>query len=357
MILQEELNASAADKKASTHRKITSVGADDNQKEGDVKSSNQALVDLRPGDVTLQAEILRGLQRPIKILPTKLLYDRRGSELFDEITMLPEYYPTRTETAILKSNVDEIAMLLGERTMLVEYGSGSSTKTRILLDHLIDPAAYVPIDISAEHLSQAADQLRTDYSTLEILPVTADYREAIELPKSQVLPNRRVVFFPGSTIGNFQPDEALAFLRRIAQICGYNGGLLVGVDLKKDPAVLHQAYNDQRGVTAEFNLNILAHLNREFSTEFRLDQFRHYAYYNAQQGRIEMHLVNLADQIIQWQDQRINIRQGESIWTESSYKYTLEEFHELTAQAGFAPVKTWTDDEQLFSVHFLEVGN
>lgn len=309
--------------------------------------------DQRPATDTLEAEILRGLQMPTKTLPTKLFYDRRGSELFDEITHLDEYYPTRTETAILQRHIDEISRCIGSSAVLIEYGSGSSQKTRILLDNLIDPAAYVPIDISAEHLSHAVEKLRIRYPQLDVLPVTADYMQTIELPVSNSDSSRRVVFFPGSTIGNFQPDEALAFLRRVADTCGHNGGLLIGVDLKKDPVILHRAYNDSLGITAEFNLNILAHLNREFATGFQLDQFRHYAYYNAPEGRIEMHLVNLADQRIHWQDQHINLRQGESIWTESSYKYTIEEFIDLSARAGFSAIKSWTDEEKLFSVHFL----
>ena len=316
---------------------------------------HQDLVDLRPHADAQYTEILCGLQSPTKTLPTKLLYDKRGSELFDEITELEEYYPTRTETAIMQQNIAEIVDHIGESAMLIEYGSGSSSKTRILLDALRDLAAYVPIDISTEHLAAAANQLRSIYSTLEILPITADYMRTIDLPTSRITPIRRVVYFPGSTIGNFQPAEALTFLRRVANVCGENGGLLIGVDLKKDPVILHRAYNDREGVTAEFNLNMLSHLNREFGTQFRVDQFRHYAYYNAPKGRIEMHLVNLVEQKMQWQDQQIKLREGESIWTESSYKYTLKEFHALTAQAGFTPVETWTDDDDLFSVHFLEV--
>ena len=197
------------------------------------RSVSQELVDLRPNVDAQTAEILRGLQRPTKTLPTKLLYDKRGSELFDEITELEEYYPTRTETAIMEQNIGEIAEQIGPRSMLIEYGSGSSTKTRILLDSLCELAAYVPIDISAEHLSAAAGQLRAAYPTIEILPVTADYMQTIELPISQIVPTRQVVYFPGSTIGNFQPTEALTFLRRVATICGKNGGLLIGVDLKR----------------------------------------------------------------------------------------------------------------------------
>lgn len=318
------------------------------------KRFQRTVIDVRPDTDSLQAEILRGLQQPVKTLPTKLLYDQRGSELFDEITELDEYYPTRTETAIMQRYIDEIVWQIGPQAMLIEYGSGSSTKTRILLNCLRELAAYVPIDISVEHLALAANQIRTLYPSLEVLPVTADYMRTIELPVSLVSPKRRVVYFPGSTIGNFQPDEALAFLQRVAAICHPNGGLLIGVDLKKDPVILHRAYNDSLGVTAEFNLNMLTHLNREFDTDFQLDQFRHYAYYNAPKGRIEMHLVNLVEQEIQWQDEEIHFRQGESIWTESSYKYTLAEFDALITKAGFTTVKTWTDDEQLFSVHYLQ---
>ncbi len=326
-----------------------------------LRPENGALVDLRPTADTLEDEILRGLQRPVKTLPTKLLYDQRGSELFDEITELAEYYPTRTETSILQQNIAEIAESVGPDAQLIEFGSGSSIKTRILLDALPEIASYVPVDISAKHLAKAAERLRKAYPKTPILPVTADYMQPIELPATSTIPSRRVAFFPGSTIGNFQPDEALAFLQRVAKLCGagesrLNGGLLIGVDLKKDPNRLHQAYNDAEGVTAAFNLNILSHLNSEFATGFRVDQFRHYAYYNAQHGRIEMHLVNLADQQIEWQERQISLRQGESIWTESSYKYTVAEFHDLVAKAGFTPKRTWLDHEELFSVHFLEVN-
>lgn len=336
--------------RARTHLVHTNGGG----KANGVGHRNGALVDARPDLDSLQAEILHGLQQPVKTLPTKLLYDQRGSELFDEITELDDYYPSRTEIAIMRDSIDAIAEEIGSQAMLIEYGSGSSTKTPILLDNLSDLAAYVPIDISAEHLATAANRLHATYPTLEILPVTADYMQAIDLPTSQVRPNRRVVYFPGSTIGNFHPAEALAFLRRVATVCGPHGRLLIGVDLKKDPVLLHCAYNDSEGVTAAFNLNILTHLNREFDTDFQVDQFRHYAYYNAPKGRIEMHLVNLVEQQIQWLDREILLRQGESIWTESSYKYTIDEFTDLVTHAGFRSVTHWVDDDELFSVHLLE---
>ncbi|MBV7327252.1 L-histidine N(alpha)-methyltransferase [Chloroflexi bacterium TSY] len=302
---------------------------------------------------SLVAEVLRGLRNPVKTLPTKLLYDERGSQLFDEITELEEYYPTRTETAIMLKHINEMVDVLGANTMLIEYGSGSSIKTRILLDHLPDLAAYVPIDISAEHLAQATAQIRRMYPGLEVLPVSADYTSEIELPKSTLPAARRVIYFPGSTIGNFHPREAIIFLQRLAHICGNDGGVLIGVDLKKDPNLLHRAYNDAPGVTAAFNLNMLTHLNRRVGANFVVENFRHYAFYNANIGRIEMHLVNLADQQIQIHDQSILLRMGESIWTESSYKYTINEFGALAAKAGFQVEQVWTDERKLFSVQYL----
>ena len=310
------------------------------------------LQDLATERGDFRTQVLRGLSQACKQLPCKFFYDRRGSQLFDQICELPEYYLTRTELDILQSHVKEMAAAAGERCLLVEYGSGSSMKTRLLLDHLRDPAAYVPFDISREHLLDATSRLNAAYPRLNILPVCADYTRPFELPACDGAA-RTVVYFPGSTIGNFDPHEARAFLRTAANRCGPGGGLLIGVDLKKDPAVLHAAYNDTAGVTAAFNLNLLVRINRELDGTFNLDRFAHYAFYNPRLGRIEMHLISQADQTVTVAGDHFAFRQGETIFTESSYKYTLAEFHSLAAAGGWHIERTWTDERQWFSVQYL----
>jgi dimethylhistidine N-methyltransferase len=311
------------------------------------------LHDFEPEPDSFREEVIQGLQQPNKELPSKFFYDEHGSQLFDQITELDEYYPTRTEIAIMRQHAHEMAALLGPHCLLIEYGSGSSTKTRILLDHIEDLAGYVPIDISKEHLLQSAEKLTAAYPDLEVLPVCADYTRQIELPIPERVVSRRVVYYPGSTIGNFEPEPAKRFLQTIAEVCGQDGGLLIGVDLKKDPEILHHAYNDHKGVTAEFNLNILARINRELEANFQLDQFRHYAFYNPPKGRIEMHLVSLQNQTVRLDDIEIRFKRGESIWTESSYKYNVGEFERLAAAAGFEVAQVWTDPDRLFSVQYL----
>ena len=308
-----------------------------------------------PSREAMRAEVLTGLRCEQKELPCKLLYDERGSQLFEDITRAPEYYPTNAEISILEARASEMAKRLGRRCLLIEFGSGSSLKTRILLDELIEPAGYVPIDISEEHLVASAAELRPRYPDLEILPVAADYMQEIEIPATRIEPARRDVFFPGGTIGNFHRDEALDFLRRKADLVGAGGGLLIGVDLKKDPAVLERAYDDSAGITAQFNLNLLVRLNRELDTDFVTDQFRHRAIYNEEAGRVEMHLDCLADQVVHVAGEEIAFRKGESIWTESSYKYAVADFHALAAEAGLEDEMVWTDDQDLFSLHFLTV--
>ena len=300
-------------------------------------------------------EVVRGLQQPQKSLPCKLFYDERGSRLFDRITELDEYYPTRTELAIMEQHVGEMTTLLGSGCLLVEYGSGSSTKTRLLLDRLEAPAGYVPIDISAEHLARSAAALTAEYPHLEVLPVCADYTRPFDLPTPSRPAARSAAYFPGSTIGNFEPEAARRFLAGAAGLAGPKGALLIGVDLKKDPQLLHDAYNDRLGVTAQFNLNILAHLNAALDADIRLDAFRHYAFYNPTFGRIEMHLVSLEDQQIRLGGGAISFRAGESIWTESSYKYRPDEFEALAAAAGWRVECVWTDPRALFSVQYLTV--
>lgn len=301
----------------------------------------------------LLAEIVGGLEQPQKQLPSKLFYDERGSILFEQICALEEYYLTRTETAILRAHIREIAARIGPHCLLIEFGSGSSKKTRLILDALQDPAGYVPIDIARAALLQAAAELAVAYPRLQILPVHADYTAPFELPLLAHTAARKVAFFPGSTVGNFYPSQVVAFLCRIAEVIGTGGGLLIGVDLKKDPALLRRAYNDAAGVTAAFNLNLLARLNREFGADFPTAQFSHRAFYNRAEGRIEMHLVAQNDMRVRLNGSRIRLRQGETILTEVSYKYALEEFAALAAQAGFAVEQVWTDAHQLFSVQYL----
>lgn len=311
--------------------------------------------DLEPGEDAARAEILRGLARPQKELSSKYLYDERGSRLFDQICELPEYYLTRVEFDIMRRDADAMAEALGPRCLLIEYGSGSGVKTRLLLDALRAPAAYVPIDIAGEHLRAAAEELFARYPDLDVLPVCADFTQAFEVPEPRRPARRRAVYFPGSTIGNFGPAGAARLLRGIAALCGPGGGLLIGVDLKKDPAALLRAYSDESGVTRAFNLNLLARINRELDADFDLDQFQHHAFYNAQEGRMESHLVSLRDQTVAVAGRAIRFRQGETIHTENSYKYDLDQFRALAASSGLVRRQVWTDPERLFSVQHLTV--
>lgn len=301
-------------------------------------------------------EVIEGLSATPKWLSPKWLYDEAGSALFDGITELAAYYPTRVETQIMRESVDQMAEVAGPGSVLIEYGSGSSVKTRVLLERMADLSAYVPIDISEEHLIRTADTLRVDFPDLSVVPVVADYTQPIELPTRVDADAHRVVYFPGSTIGNFHPSEARRFLERIADVCGSWGGLLIGVDLKKDPNVLHHAYNDPEGVTAAFNRNLLTRMNRELGANFNEEQFVHYAFYDPQEGRVEMHLVSLSDQVVSVGGRDFTFREGESLWTESSYKYALWQFNELAASAGFEEQRTWTDPDRRFAVVYFEVS-
>jgi L-histidine N-alpha-methyltransferase len=309
----------------------------------------------RPTLAEFRADVLRGLGTPAKELPCKYFYDEAGSALFERITELEEYYPTRTELAIMRQHVAEMAGLLGPRCLLIEYGSGSSTKTRLLLDRLLDPAGYVPIDVSGEHLLRSAHAIADTYPRREVLPLCADFTRPVELPAPRMRPERRVVYFPGSTIGNFTPEETVILLRQTADLCGRGGGLLLGADLQKDRRILEDAYNDRLGVTAAFNLNLLARINRELGADFALDQFRHRAFYNAAEGRIEMHLVSCGRQRVRVGDVEFAFAAGESIRTEYSYKYRLRDLHDLAAAAGFEVERFWTDEREYFSVHYLTV--
>lgn len=298
-------------------------------------------------------QILHGLQKDQKELPSKLFYDERGSKLFERICRLHEYYPTRTETAIMQQNVHEVVDLVGYGSMLIEYGSGSSSKVRILLDHLPEVAAYVPVDISREQLYKAANELKGDYTELEIIPVWADYNHLFALPLISKKVFHKLAYFPGSTIGNFHSNQAIEFLRNIADVVGPGGGLLIGTDLQKDARVLNRAYSDRAGVTAAFNLNMLIHLNTEFGADFNVDQFKHFAFYNDELSRIEMHLISQADQTAHIAGEAFDFKKGESILTEVSYKYTLDGFAEMAADAGFVVIEAWVDPKNYFSVQYL----
>jgi dimethylhistidine N-methyltransferase len=308
---------------------------------------------VRPGQESFLAEVLSGLQKPQKELPSKYLYDERGSGLFEHICALDEYYIPVIEASIMQAHIGEMVGLIGSRALLVEYGSGNCKKVRILLDNLRDPVGYLPVDISRKQLAHVARELAVDYPALEILPVCADYMNGFKLPKPERSPSQVVVYFPGSTIGNFDPVTAEQFLRHIATVCGAGGALLIGIDLKKDDSVLHRAYNDSEGVTAAFNLNLLQRINYELNSDFRLDWFEHSAFYNRDEGRIEMHLISQRAQDVHLDNATIHFAEGETIWTESSYKFDVDEFARLAAAAGFEVQRAWTDERQWFSVQYL----
>jgi L-histidine Nalpha-methyltransferase len=299
------------------------------------------------------AEILAGLGMEQKQISPKFFYDERGSRLFDDITELPEYYLTDAEIAIMQDNIEEMADLVGRLASLIEFGSGSSLKTRILLEHLHELAAYVPVDISEEHLLASATAIEKDFEHIEVLPVVADFTQPFELPTPRVMPLRNIVYFPGSTIGNLERPDALSLLQVMHQEAGEDGALLIGVDLQKDPQIIEAAYNDGRGVTADFNLNMLRRINSDYGADFDLEAFEHEARYNREAGRVEIRLISQRDQEVALGGQRIHLKAGESILTEYSHKYTLDGFARLAAEAGFEVGKVWTDDRQLFSVQYL----
>ncbi len=315
-----------------------------------------SMLDFEPVTATFFQDVVSGLSADNKRLPCKYFYDRRGSKLFDEICRLEEYYLTRSELAIMRRFAPEMAAQIGPGVMLVEYGSGSSVKTRLLLDRLEDPVAYVPVDISCRHLQQSATELSHIYPRIEVLPVCADFTEEFDLPKSNRKPTHAAVYFPGSTIGNFQPDGAVLLLGSIADLCGTGGGLLIGIDLKKDVRTIEAAYNDTQGVTAEFNLNLLHRINHELGADFQLDQFRHRAIYNAEYGRVEMHLVSRQEQAVSIGEHTFDFAADETICTEYSHKYTIDEFEAIAADAGLSLHRHWTDSQRNFAVlHFVIV--
>jgi len=309
-------------------------------------------LDLKPSESNFANDVAKGLEQKPASIPPRYFYDAIGSQLFDKITELEEYYPTRTEIGILKTHIAEIAKYIGTDSVLVEPGGGSCTKIHILLDDL-KPKAYVPMDISSEHLKAASEDLANQYQALEIHAVCTDFTRQMRVPDSAP-DGTRVVFFPGSSIGNFTPTEAHVFLHSIAELVGDGGYFLIGVDLKKDKAMLEAAYDDALGVTAAFNLNVLTRINRELGANFELDQWQHKALYNEQQGCIEMHLVSLINQSVIIAGQRYHFVTDETIHTENSYKYSVEEFKQLAKKSGFKSQAVWLDDQALFSVHLFK---
>lgn len=308
-------------------------------------------VERVPAERSLRDEVLRGLTASRKTLPPKLFYDDAGARIFERICELDEYYLTRAELEILRAHAGDIAARAGEGCALVEYGSGAGIKVRLLLDALHAPSAYVPIDISGEQLARVSAELAAEYPRVAVRPVCADYTSHFRLPPLGGA--KRVAFFPGSTIGNFHPAEAAAFLRRVRGVVGRDGALVLGVDRAKDPRVIEAAYNDAQGVTAAFNLNLLVRLNRELGADFDLASFRHRAVFNAEASRIEMHLESLRAQTVHVAGQAIAFAAGETIWTESSYKYSHERLHETAASAGFVIDALWTDARERFWVAYL----
>lgn len=317
-----------------------------------LESSARSMDDCTIRQALLAQELLVGLGCPQKYINPKFFYDERGSQLFDQITTLPEYYPTRTEISILKANATAIADCVDSVPVLIEPGAGNCSKVRYLLES-VRPAAYLPQDISADFLYQTAGDLNRLYPWLDVYPLIGDFSNGIDLPNS--LPGgRRVVFYPGSTIGNFEPPLAIKFLRSMRKLVGSDGGLIIGVDLQKDPDILNAAYNDAAGVTAEFNRNILENVNSILGCDIAIGNFSHHAFYNTDKHRIEMHLISEESQKIKCNDTHLHFSAGEAIHTEYSYKYTEQSFARLAREADFNVRQTWLDDDGLFSVHYLD---
>ena len=301
-----------------------------------------------PEDIT--AQVLNGLQKPQKAIAPKFFYDERGSELFTEITRQPEYYPTRTEMGVLQSIRPQLRDLIGDESILIEYGSGSSEKIRLILENL-KPRVYAPLDISRDYLARSAQAIAEEFPWLEVRATCIDYTHDFDLPFE--LDGRKVGFFPGSSIGNFSRDDARTFLTRVREQLGEDGALLIGVDMKKDEHVLNSAYNDAAGVTAAFNLNVLNHLNREFDATFRPEHFEHHAAYNPDEGCVQMFLVSKQDQVATFAGEKIPFKAGERVHTENSHKYSREEFEEMAARAGFDDCHCWQDENNWFSLFYL----
>lgn len=320
----------------------------------DSSSQRYQFFDQHPEMADFREDITQGLSSPEPYIPPKYFYDEAGSRLFEAICNTEEYYPTRTEVGIIRKNIDSIVETLGMDCLLIEPGSGDSYKVRLLLDAL-RPIAYLPIDISRRYLQDEAQKLAAEFTWLKVHAVCADFTGKLELPY-HVEATNKVAFFPGSTIGNFLPEQAVTVLDEIRMMVGIGGGLLIGVDLQKDSNILNAAYNDKEGYTERFNKNLLLRINRELDADFDIEQFRHHAFFNEDEHRIEMHLVSLKDQQVVIAEQVFNFKKDQSILTEYSHKYTVEHFRSLAGAAGFNWVKTWIDDEQLFSVHYFRVA-
>jgi L-histidine N-alpha-methyltransferase len=316
--------------------------------------SIERLHDLEPSLDEFRAAVIAGLSRPQKTLPCKFFYDGEGSRLFDQICALPEYYPTRTELLILEARASTIARLMGSRVRLVEFGSGAGIKIRLLLRALNQPAAYVPVDISRQQLLAAASDLAADFPNLRVAPVCADYTKPFALPAIRGRLSRKTAgFFPGSTIGNFTASEATGFLSLTRRLLGPGSLMIVGVDVPKDERMLHAAYNDNAGITAAFNLNLLARIKRELGGSFDLAGFAHEARWNEELSRVEMHLVSTRAQTVDIAGRSFDFAAGETIHTENSHKYSLDRFRNLARDAGYVALEAWTDEQGLFSVHVL----
>ena len=311
--------------------------------------------DYHPAQADLLDEVLEGMASSPRSIAPKFFYDEKGSQLFDAICETSEYYPTRTEIKILEQNLDEIVEHVGDDCLLIEPGSGSSQKVRVMLE-AVNPKAYMPLDISKDYLKIAASDVASEYPWLEVHAACVDYTSPFHLPPCHEK-SRKVAFFPGSSIGNFDPEQAIEFLSHLANMLESDGGLLIGVDLKKDKDILHAAYNDNDGITAAFNENLLARISGELEADFDLQKFHHKAFYNEQLGRIEMHLVSDETHTVSIGEHDFEFKKNESIHTESSYKYTIDEFQALAKKAGFNSVNVWTDTNNLFSVHYFEVVN
>ncbi len=301
----------------------------------------------------MRRDVIAGLSTSTKQLPSRYLYNARGAELFEQICTLPEYYLTRTETAILHAHAGDMADRIGPHALIIEPGSGSGEKTRLLLEHLHEPAGYVPIDIARRQLMKFAAELSADFPTLEVLPLCADFMGPVEIPATKHSTARRIVFFPGSTIGNMVPEASIDLLRQMRTVVGVGGAALIGVDLKKDPKILEPAYDDAAGVSAEFALNYLDRLNTTLNADFQRHRFAYQARYDEQAGRIEMYLVSRCDQVVRVAGQAIALEAEERILTEYSYKYSIAGFAELALRAGFSVEDVWSDENDLFSVHYL----
>jgi dimethylhistidine N-methyltransferase len=299
-------------------------------------------------------DVLHGLRAQRKRLHCKYFYDQRGSELFDRICRLEEYYLTRTELHIMRRYGGAMGQRLGRDAMVIELGSGSSVKTRILLDHLQSAVAYCPVDISRNHLLKVAADLSREYPELEVLPIVADFVQPFSLPSPGRIPSAVTVYFPGSTIGNFQPNDAAKLLAGIRELCQPTGGLLIGIDLQKDAAMIEAAYNDSEGVTERFNLNLLQRINRELDADFDIDQFRHQAFYDTERTRMDISLVSRSRQTVKVAGETFDFEPGEAIHTEYSHKYTVNSFASLAAGVGFSLRDVWTDERDYFAVLYLD---